>query len=281
MSISVLTLTKNRDAHLAQQVEGLRRSETPPDEHVIVNMGAAPVAVASVPWKVKMIALPSAHLPLAAARNAAASVATSQTLLFLDVDCIPARGLVGAVARAMAGFDGLLCAEVRYLAADEARGAWDEADLRTRAARHPHRPFPESGLRAEPNAGLFWSLAFAVRRARFAAIGGFDERFTGYGAEDTEFAFRARDAGVVLAFIGGPGAFHQHHAVYDPPLQHFDDIIANARRFYELRGQWPMRGWLDAFAALGLIALSADRIEILREPSGAEQAGAYRAGARF
>jgi hypothetical protein len=32
---------------------------------------------------------------------------------------------------------------------------------------------------------------------------------------------------------------------------------------------------------MGLVALSADRIEILREPSGAEQAGAYRAGARF
>jgi hypothetical protein len=42
-----------------------------------------------------------------------------------------------------------------------------------------------------------------------------------------------------------------------------------------------MRGWLDAFAAMGLVALSADRIEILREPSAAEQAGAYRAGARF
>ncbi len=270
----MLTLVKGRAGHLAQQCEGLRRSAVPPAAHIVVNMGAAPLALPAAAWPCRVIDLPAAGLPLAAARNRAAAAADTDTLLFLDVDCIPARGLIGAVAAAMESFDGLLCAEILYLAGDEARGDWDEAGLTRAAAPHPHRAFPREGLREEANYGLFWSLAFAVRRATFDAIGGFDERFTGYGAEDTDFSFRARAAGVPLAFLGGAAAFHQHHDVYDPPLQHFADIVANARLFFARWGEWPMRGWLDEFAASGLLRLSADRLDVIRPPRADECAAA-------
>ncbi len=276
--VAVLTLVKGRAGHLAQQCEGLRRSAVPPAAHVIVNMDPAPLRLSA--WPCLVLDLPAAGLPLAAARNLAAARAAADTLLFLDVDCIPSAGLIGAVAAAMDSFDGLLCAEILYLAGDEARGGWDEADLRRRAVAHPHRTFPPAGLRVEPNHGLFWSLAFAVRRGTFAALGGFDERFTGYGAEDTDFSFRARAAGVPLAFLGGACAFHQHHDVYDPPLQHFSDIVANARLFFARWGEWPMRGWLEAFAARGLIRLSADRLDVIRPPRAEECAAARQPAAR-
>jgi GT2 family glycosyltransferase len=251
-----------------------------PAAHVIVNMGAAPLSLPPSPCPRHIVDLAADGLPLAAARNRAAAAAGSGTLLFLDVDCIPARGLIGAVAAAMANFDGLLCAEILYLAGGEARGTWDEADLSARAVPHPHRAFPPAGLRTEPNYGLFWSLAFAVRAETFAALGGFDERFTGYGAEDTDFAFRARAAGIALAFLGGAGAFHQHHDVYDPPLQHFADIVANARLFFARWGAWPMRGWLEAFAARGLVRLTAARLEVIRPPRPDECAAARLPAAR-
>jgi GT2 family glycosyltransferase len=277
--LTVLTLVKGREAHLAQQIEGLRRSTVPPAAHIIVNMGGGPLALPPSPCPRTVVDFPTDGLPLAAARNRAAAQAGTDMLLFLDVDCIPQAGLLAAMETAMRTFDGLLCAEIRYLAGDEARGDWDEALLLRTALPHPARDFPAAGLRLEANAGLFWSLAFAVHRRTFAALGGFDERFTGYGAEDTDFSLRARAAGLPLAFLGGACAFHQHHDVYDPPLQHFEDILKNAQLFYDLHGTWPMRGWLDAFVAMGLTAFENGHFSIVRRPSARELAAAKKSGA--
>ncbi len=268
--LSVLTLVKNRTPHLQRQIEGLRRGIAQPDELIIVNMGAAPLHLPDVAFPIKMLERPAPGLPLAQARNLAAAHARCEKLLFLDVDCIPMQSLLTEVTKCLDGFHGLLCAEIRYLAAGSVGDDWQEAQLLRCAARHPARNFPEHGLWREPNYGLFWSLAFAIWRTQFLSLGGFDERFTGYGAEDTEFSFRARDAGLELGFLGGTGAFHQHHEIFHPPLQHFDDIIRNAQLFYDIRKAWPMLGWLQAFEAMQLISIEHRRIKIHRRPSDRE-----------
>jgi GT2 family glycosyltransferase len=111
---------------------------------------------------------------------------------------------------------------------------------------------------AEPRVELFWSLAFAVTPATHARIGGFDPGYEGYGAEDTDYAFRARAAGVPLTWVGGAWAHHQHHPVSHPPVEHLADIVRNARRFRWRWGRWPMEGWLAAFARDGLVAWDPD-----------------------
>ena len=58
---------------------------------------------------------------------------------------------------------------------------------------------------------LFWSLSFATGVADWHRFGGFCEQFRGYGAEDTDFAFRAADRGARLAWVGGATAYHPHH----------------------------------------------------------------------
>jgi hypothetical protein len=276
--LSVLTLVKNRTPHLHRQIEGLRRSIAAPGELIIVNMGAGPLNLSAAAFPINVVDLASDGLPLAQARNLAAAQANFEKLLFLDVDCIPMRNLLTASAQALDQFNGLICAEIRYLPASDLRN-WQEEELLLTAAKHPARDFPASGLRPEHNPGLFWSLAFAIWRKQFHALGGFDEGFTGYGAEDTEFAFRARDAGIGLAFLGGAGAMHQHHPVYDPPLQHFNDIVRNAQRFYDRRGSWPMQGWLDAFAAMRLIGIAGDKLHILRQPRAEEVAAVCKEAA--
>lgn len=270
--LSVLTLVKNRAGHLRQLVEGLRRSGLAPDELIVVDMGSAiPVAVDPLPWSVTILTLDADALPLAAARNLAASHARCNALLFLDVDCIPGGGLVAAMRAALEEQDALICAEIRYLGPQDARSTWTENDLYARGERHPVRDFPATGLRAEPNPGLFWSLAFGIRAARFQALRGFDERFTGYGAEDTDFGFRASAASLPLLFLGGTAAYHQHHEGFDPPLQHFADIIRNARTFYGIWGRWPMEGWLAAFARMGLIDWGEMRLDLIRHPTVEER----------
>lgn len=270
MSLSVLTLVKNRSEHLANLVEGLKRSVRPPDELVIVDMSDRPVNGPDTDFPSRVVRLETKGLPLAQARNVAAAHASGDHLLFLDVDCIPMAHLVGMMDLSLRGSDALICAEVLYLGTGDVGPGWAEADLMRRGRPHPVRDFPKVGLRPEANAGLFWSLAFGLRLNTFEALGGFDERFTGYGAEDTDFGFRARDAGLPLLFMGGAGAFHQHHGVFNPPLQHFDDILANAETFHRSWGIWPMTGWLAAFERLGLMRLEDERLIRLRSPTAAE-----------
>lgn len=270
MSLSVLTIVRNRTAHLANLLEGVRRSALQPGEVIVVDMSDEPVTEKLVAPGVRFERLETDGLPLAQARNRAAACATGEHLVFLDVDCIPMRHCLGHLSAALDERDGLICAEALYLGPGDASGAWEESDLLARGYRHPVRRFPEKGLKEVANPGLFWSLAFAIRRTTFARIGGFDERFTGYGAEDTDFGFAAHAAGCPMYFLGGAIACHQHHETFDPPLQHLDDIVANAIRFHRKWGWWPMEGWLQAFAQIGLVEWSADRLCIRRQPTSDE-----------
>ncbi len=274
--MSVLTLMKNRPVHLQRLIEGLRRSDVTPAELVVVDMGGEWVAPASTDFSLRVIRMSSPGLPLSKARNAAAAAARSEHLLFLDVDCIPMRGLLGTLSRQLSEMEGVICAPVYYLGPGELREDWDEESLSSVARPHPVRPFPETGLRRETNPGLFWSLTFALRRTVFFELGGFDEAFDGYGAEDTDFGFRTQRAGRDLYFSGGPGSFHQYHAVFDPPLQHFHDIVANAITFHRKWNVWPMQDWLDRFHAMGLIDMSRRAIAVVRAPTGDEIARARK-----
>lgn len=265
--VSVLTLARGRTAHLHQLVEGLKRCRPLPAELVLVDMNDAPPPIPGAPFPIRRIALRGERLPLATARNLAARSAGGDRLLFLDADCIPSRALLELIESALDKVDGLVCPQALYLGPEDARGAWTEAELVAAGRPHPARVFPDAGLLRETNYGLFWSLAFGVRRTTFDRIGGFDEAFTGYGGEDTDFGFRAKQLGVPLLFTGGDVVFHQHHPVNDPPVEHLGDIVRNAQVFRRKWGWWPMEGWLNAFEAEGQIAFSSDRSSVSMSPA--------------
>ncbi len=277
MSLTVLTIVKDRTSHLEKLIEGVRSSHVRPDHLVIADMGKVKAEIDVSDLPVRHIHWPASGLPLAAARNLAASHATTDKLVFLDVDCIPSTGLLGLLDEVSNQVTGLICAPVRYLPRGFAlHGQWSESSLLAQGVEHPVRRFPKHGYRIEVNRGLFWSLVFAIDRLQFEALGGFDEAYDGYGAEDTDLSFRAGKAGIPLIFAGGACAFHQYHPVIDPPLQHFADIVRNATLFRRRWDVWPMDGWLSAFQALGLIRMSARHIEVLRLPTVIEIADATR-----
>lgn len=260
---SVLTLVKNREPHLRQLVEGLRRSTLAPSELIVIDMSDSAVTLPPTDFPTRLLRHPAEGLPLAAARNLAAAAASADDLVFLDVDCIPLASCLARLVETLAEHDALLCADTRYLGSDDARGAWTEAELLAAGTPHPVRDFPATGCRHEDNPGLFWSLAFAVRATRFHALGGFDEAFTGYGAEDTDLGVRTFAAGVPLLFVGGAIACHQWHESDDPPIWHLADIVRNARTFHAKHGWWPMHGWLRAFADRGLVRWTEDTLSLV------------------
>ncbi|WZH38828.1 MAG: glycosyltransferase family 2 protein [Microbacterium enclense] len=196
-------------------------------------------------------------------RNRAADTAIAagaELLVFLDVDCLPGPELLSAYHDAATSYpDALLAGPVTYLSSVQRPET--AADLPFLARPHRARPaLPAGETRAATSAeyDLFWSLSFAVTPTTWARVGGFDPGYEGYGAEDTDLAWSARDRGVEMRWVGGADAFHQWHPVSSPPWQHLDDILRNGATFRARWGVWPMGGWLEAFAAAGAIERRGD-----------------------
>jgi N-acetylglucosaminyl-diphospho-decaprenol L-rhamnosyltransferase len=256
MSVSVLVPVRDRLGHLTNLVRGLARQNEAPLELVVARMGGEDPrpALAEAPGlQSRVIDVAGEELPLSRARNELAGTARGETLVFLDVDCIPCAGLVGTYSAALREHDALAAGPALYL--PRGAGSEEEDGLRARAGRHPGRErlFSQE-VRLDRRHDLFWSLNFGLRRSTFLErIGGFDEGYRGYGIEDTDFALRARVAAVPVAWVPGAAIYHQHH----PPTRHNPDgipaLVRNACRFQRRWGFWPARGWLRELADRGEI----------------------------
>lgn len=280
VTVSVLTLVRGRAAHLAKLIEGLNRQTRMPDELVIAYMQDGPAeGLPEARFPVRTLFVTGEPMPLAAARNRAASAAAGELLLFLDVDCIPGPDLVARYAAVAAERAAILLGEVLYLPARAADGPLDYARLDRMGQRHPAKPaIAVDEVRDEPDHGELWGLSFALPAGVWNAVGGMDERYVGYGAEETDFGARLAQAGVPVAWVGGARAYHQHHPVHIPPLQHFDHILRNAKLFRATWGRWCMDYWLGQFRDRGLIAWDADTVQVLRRPTAAEIAATRSGG---
>ncbi|WP_193045158.1 glycosyltransferase family 2 protein [Mycolicibacterium baixiangningiae] len=263
---AVVAVAHGRHEHLRRQSAGLERSEVRPDLRVVVAIddpGIAGVVDSAV--EVIHCATTDSGLPLARARNLGAEHALQRgadVVMFLDVDCIPGDALVGRYAEVCAASDSaaVFSGPVTYLP-PPSDGGYPIDALATMTRPHPARPAPAPGeLVVADDHDLFWSLSFAVSAATWRLLGGFCETYVGYGAEDTDFGAVARMRGVPLIWVGGAHAYHQHHPVSSPPVEHLHQIVANARIFHRRWNRWPMPGWLDAFEREGLISRRGDEI---------------------
>jgi GT2 family glycosyltransferase len=263
--LGVVTVAHGRHEHLAAQEQTLVGALRPGDVRVRVALDdpALPPAPHGAGERVDVaLGARPQGLPVGAARNLGARTALehgAEALVFLDVDCLVAPGALAAYRDAVAEHpDVVWCGPVTYLSADDRPYPVDDpAALAALDAPHAARPAPapgdvELGAAGTDDWALFWSLSFALAGPAWQRTQGFDEAYVGYGAEDTDLGQRAAAAGLRLGWLGSARAYHQHHPTERPPVQHLHDIVRNARLFHERWGWWPMEGWLDAFAELGL-----------------------------
>jgi N-acetylglucosaminyl-diphospho-decaprenol L-rhamnosyltransferase len=268
VTTALVTIAAGRGTHLGRLLDGVARQHRPPDELVVVDLDPTDDAVRRATERrgVRRVAVPpgtsAGPLPLAVGRNLGAAETTAEQVVVLDVDCIPARDLVARYASVVADHpDGLACGPVRHLRERWADGLpdgpLDDEVLVVRSDAPAARPAPPSTQRRDDH-DLFWSLSFGLTRATWDRLGGFDERFVGYGGEDTDLAWRARDAGIPLVWFAGGTAFHQWHPPtrWDP--DRLEELVANARRVRDRWGTWPMVGWLHELAAAGRLRFDPD-----------------------
>lgn len=236
-------------------------------------------------------------------RNIGAAHATHETLIFLDVDCIVAPSFIEQLSTKLNQYpNALLMGQPRYLTRplsnEESlalqKGALINDYLNHLSVYNPYRDnfdakqsisteIAPTAIRKTNDYGAFWSLCFAIKREQFEQIGGFDTQYTGYGAEDTDFAFTARQLDIDF-YLTADLIYHQQHAVYRPPLNHLESIIVNANRFYQKWQCWPMGGWLEQFCKMGLIEWTHEQsnsITLLRQPSSKEIELAYYPDAAY
>ena len=236
-------------------------------------------------------------------RNIGAAHATHETLIFLDVDCIVAPSFIEQLSTKLNQYpNALLMGQPRYLTRplsnEESlalqKGALFNDYLNHLSVYNPYRDnfdakqsisteVAPTAIKKTNDYGAFWSLCFAIKREQFEQIGGFDTQYTGYGAEDTDFAFTARQLDIDF-YLTADLIYHQQHAVYRPPLNHLESIIVNANRFYQKWQCWPMGGWLEQFCKMGLIEWTHEQsnsITLLRQPSSKEIELAYYPDAAY
>ena len=268
-SVSVVTLARGRSDHLVHVVHGLAEQTLPPAELIVAVMQDELYVLPDAPFPIRQIQIVADELPLATARNAAARAATGDALVFLDMDCIPTPTLVAQYRDALGDFDGLLMGEVLYLPGGATAGEWTYERFAEVAVKHSDRRGPPpSGIELCPDYRCFWSLNFAMRRTTFLDIGGFDERYVGYGGEDTDFGKILDGARVPIAWMKGGLAYHQYHPHHMPPVHHLESVVRNAELFEAKWGYRTMGHWLHAFGLMGLIEQAPGQpIRILRAPN--------------
>ena len=254
MTVSVCTLAHGRKAHLANLVRGLDMSSRPPSELVIAVMQEERYELPSASFPVRQVVLGTSGICLAEARNAAADKAAGDLLVFLDVDCIPAPGLIEDYVAAASCNDGVLMGEVGYLPKGATDDGIDYAKFERLAVKHSERAGPpQDSVGRCADYRCFWSLNFALSARTFRAVGGFDARYVGYGGEDTDFGRTLASRNIPIWWVRGAKAYHQYHKHHMPPVHHLDSVVRNAGIFADKWGEPTMQHWLRAFRLMGLI----------------------------
>ena len=259
--------------------------DDPRFELVVVDNGAT--RPLWLPAHVRLVA-PGRNLGFAGGVNRGAEAARGAALLLLNPDARPAPGALAALLAGLAAHPEAAGLVPRLAGpGGECQARWQLRplprfrDLLGQACfldtpSGPAEPPPAGSPVAQPAAA-----ALCLRRAAFAALGGFDERYFPAWFEDVDFARRAAAAG--LRFLYWPAALFSHglggsleRLGYGPFLVAYTrNLRRYAREHHGALAALLLRLVLPLALALRLLALPVRRPR--RAPSGAAAARALLA----
>lgn len=232
--VTVVIPTYNRPERLALCLHALALQDYPRDRFdvVVVNDGGVdpePV-LASGCTGVRLTVVHQRNAGPAAARNAGALQATGTVLAFTDDDCAPAAGWLRALAHAVAdepsclaggrtlnALQGVLYAEASQLLIDYLYDYYDGSTAR--------------------RGRFFASNNFALSRAAFSDLGGFDRTFPTAAGEDRDFCDRWLHSGRTMRYTADAIVLHAHDMKVRGYWRQHHAYGAAARRFHQLRAE--------------------------------------------
>jgi glycosyltransferase involved in cell wall biosynthesis len=225
--LSLLVTTYNRPDALALTLASAVAQAVPPDELVVADDGSGEETRATVAAAAARAPFPVRHcwhedrgFRLAEIRNRALALARGEYLVMVDGDLVLERSFLSDHRRAarpgwmVQGGRALLSEAVTREALARGRvdfGPW-EPGLRNRknALRSAWLSALASRSGTDPYRVRGANLAFW--RADVVRVNGFDERFVGWGREDSEFVARMQHAGVRRRHLRFAAvAFHLWH----------------------------------------------------------------------
>ena len=199
--ISVVVPHFEQQAQLDRTLAAVLAQE--PAEVVVADDGSAVAPV--VPAGVRLVRQDDRGFRAAAARNLGAAQTTGDVLVFLDADTVPEPGFLDALVRRAAACPDVLAVGRRRHADLSGDGRELPEPAWLRQAYNVSRDLLDADGRSFR---FVISAVLALRRELFTDLGGFDERYVGYGGEDWDLAYRAWNAGAVLVHERDAVAVH-------------------------------------------------------------------------
>lgn len=190
-----------------------------PDEIVVVDDGSPepPDVSCAGPIPTTVLRQDDLGFRAARARNLGAAAASGDVLVFLDGDTVPEPGFVAALTRLpRLSPDAVTVGRRRHAELVDVPAERIADVLANGPTELPEPQWLVDAYRG--SADLLHadrrsyrhviSAVLAVPAALFHCVGGFDERFVGYGGEDWDLAHRLRTAGALLAHVPDAVAWH-------------------------------------------------------------------------
>ena len=207
ISVSVIVTTYNSPGALRRVLEGLSLQSRLPDEVIVADDGSGPETAELIADFAKEAAFPVRHVwqedtgfRAARIRNKAVKEARRDYIVFMDGDCVPNRHYVaGHLALSE---QGCVVQGKRVLLDEEASGRFAPEHANSMGALlreflrghlgNAHHLLRIPLFPASRGTGMrgIKTCSFGVFRSDVMAVNGFNEDFTGWGREDSDFAAR-------------------------------------------------------------------------------------------
>ena len=232
---SVIIPTHNRPDSLRQTVASLKRQSLPSSEYelIVVDDGSRPAVMMPTDTTgpaCKLVRLEG--LERSAARNAGASAASGNLLIFVDDDMRVEAGFVAAHLKAQHDWPGALVVGAIRLDNNGARGPFRDFRERIESNSVPKM----RGLVELPN---FCAAGnFSIPREAFEALRGFDVKLV--SGEDQDLAFRHTANAALIAYAPDARALHDDSAVdIRGYCKRSEWGMAHIVQFIALYPEWP------------------------------------------
>lgn len=253
-SVSLIVTSYNQPNALGLVLEGVLTQRQPIDELIVADDGSQQDTADLVqafaeraPCRVEFTTQADRGFRKSRAINQAIRASTGELVLFLDGDCIPppkwAEHHVDALRVgadfATAGYVLMSLERTQALTPDQIRtGRIDEectaAERKEFARLHRNERF--YGLIRKPKKPRILGGNWSVTRAALYAVNGFDEKFDGFGKEDSDIRNRLRNAGYRGRSLWGHNwVFHCSHDL--DPRRNLPEVVRSEPdyEYYESR----------------------------------------------